>query len=52
VPNENPSLDAPVWRYWVDSFGEYQVNWDSSGKVKEITAGLPTVRAMVVYEKK
>ncbi|MBX9630828.1 MAG: hypothetical protein K2X67_09930 [Burkholderiales bacterium] len=38
LANENPSLDAPMWRMWVSSFGEYQLVWDRDGKVKEIVS--------------
>jgi len=36
VASENPSLDAPVWRYWRDSWSEYQVNFDDKGLVKAV----------------
>lgn len=38
LANENPSLDASLWRMWVSSFGEYQLVWDRDGKVKEIVS--------------
>lgn len=38
LANENPSMDASVWRMWVSSFGEYQLLWDREGKVKEIVS--------------
>ncbi|MBK9608175.1 MAG: hypothetical protein IPO58_17685 [Betaproteobacteria bacterium] len=43
---ENPSLDAPVWRYWLTSFEEFQVNWDDKGVVASVT-GIPTVLSRV-----
>jgi len=48
LTSENASLDAPVWRMWVSSFGEYHIVWDASGKVKEI-AGDPLTRNLVVH---
>jgi outer membrane protein assembly factor BamE (lipoprotein component of BamABCDE complex) len=36
VAAENPSLDAPTWRYWRDSWSEYQVNFDEKGLVKSV----------------
>ncbi|MBB6368447.1 outer membrane protein assembly factor BamE [Xanthomonas sp. PPL568] len=38
ISSENPSLDAPLWRYWLDSFNEFQVSFDGSGKVDKLTA--------------
>lgn len=49
LTSENASLDAPIWRMWVSSFGEYQIVWDASGKVKEI-AGDPLTRNIIVYQ--
>ena len=48
LTSENAALDAPIWRMWVSSFGEYQIVWDGSGKVKEI-AGDPLTRNIIVY---
>ncbi len=36
IASENPSLDAPVWRYWRDSWSEFQVNFDDKGLVKTV----------------
>ena len=36
VASENPSLDASVWRYWRDSWSEFQVNFDAQGLVKDV----------------
>ena len=36
VASENPSLDAPVWRYWRDSWSEFQVQFDERGLVKTV----------------
>lgn len=38
MTSENPSLDSDLWRYWVSSFGPYQVIFDNGGRVKEIAA--------------
>ncbi|MBB5943418.1 MULTISPECIES: outer membrane protein assembly factor BamE domain-containing protein [Xanthomonas] len=38
ISSENPSLDAPLWRYWLDSFNEFQVSFDGAGKVDKVTA--------------
>jgi len=35
---ENPDFDAPMWRMWVSSFGEYQLIFGRDGTVKEIVA--------------
>lgn len=37
VSSENPNLDAKVWRFWLDSFAEFQVVFDNSGKVRDIS---------------
>ena len=34
--DETPVLEAPVWRYWLSSFEEFQVNW-SKGVVSSVT---------------
>ena len=36
VASENPSLDAPTWRYWRDSWSEFQVQFDERGLVKTV----------------
>lgn len=41
--SENPDLDAPLWRYWLSSFDEFQVQFDDSGRVSDVTA-MPTTR--------
>lgn len=38
MANETKSLDEDLWRYWISSFGPYQVLWDGKGRVKEIAA--------------
>ena len=47
VASENPSLDAPTWRYWRDSWSEYQVNFDEKGLVKTV-AGNPVALSRVL----
>jgi hypothetical protein len=46
LTNENPRLDAPFWRYWWSSFGEYQVHW-SGDRVSQVTGDPATVTLMV-----
>lgn len=48
LTSETPSLDSPVWRHWVSSFGEYQLNWGRDGRVKEILAD-SMVKNIIVY---
>lgn len=47
VAGENPSLDALTWRYWRDSWSEYQVNFDDKGLVKTV-AGNPVALSRVL----
>ncbi|MBA2689191.1 MAG: hypothetical protein H0U63_00105 [Burkholderiales bacterium] len=49
MTSETPSLDSPVWKYWVSSFAGYNLLWDSNGRVREIDAG-PTAAAMIVHQ--
>lgn len=49
VSSGNPSLDAKVWRFWLDSFAEFQVTFDNNGRVKDITAD-PHTRSKVVFD--
>ena len=49
IGSENPNLDAPLWRFWLSSFAEFQVLFDANGKVKEITTD-PQTRNLVVVE--
>lgn len=42
MSSENPDLDAAVWRYWLDSFTEFQVQFDAQGQVTGVVAS-PTV---------
>lgn len=42
ISSENPDLDAELWRYWMSSFAEFQVQFDGSGRVREITTDANT----------
>lgn len=46
ISSENPSLDAPRWRYWLTSFEEFQVNWEK-GVVGSVLAG-PTIMSRIM----
>ena len=46
VSSENRDLDAPQWRYWLDSFTEFQVEFDGHGQVTGVVA-MPTVLSRV-----
>jgi outer membrane protein assembly factor BamE (lipoprotein component of BamABCDE complex) len=46
LTNENPRLEAPLWRYWWSSFGEYQVYWDGN-RVSKVT-GHPATLALIL----
>ncbi len=49
VSSENPSLDVRVWRFWLESFAEFQVMFDDAGLVKEISTD-PRTLSLVVME--
>jgi len=38
ISSENPKLDAPVWRYWLDTWAEYQVVFGAGGVVDKVVA--------------
>lgn len=46
VSSETPSLDSNLWRYWLDSFTEFQVRFGADGTVTDVVA-LPTVLTRV-----
>ena len=46
MSSENPDLDAPLWRYWLGSFAEFQLHFDARGRVSDITAD-PSTRNRV-----
>lgn len=48
LTSENPRLDAPLWRYWWSSFGEYQVYWNSAGRVSKVDGHPQTVALMLL----
>jgi outer membrane protein assembly factor BamE (lipoprotein component of BamABCDE complex) len=47
MTSENPRLDAPHWRYWWSSWGEYKVHWNGAGRVREVTGHPETVNHML-----
>lgn len=47
VASENPNLDAPVWRYWRDSWSEFQVSFDDQGLVKTVVGDPVTLSRML-----
>src|ERR1700681_560448 len=49
LTSENISLDAPMWRIWRSSHGEYQLNFGPDGRVKAIT-GDDSVTKLVTYQ--
>jgi hypothetical protein len=49
VSSENPDLNAKVWRYWLSSFAEFRVRFDTQGLVSDIEADADT-RERVVAE--
>lgn len=48
VTSENPRFDAPVWRFWLDSWTEFQVSFDPSGTVKAVTADPATLARVTI----
>lgn len=46
MTSENPRLDAPLWRYWWSSFGEYQVYWQGD-RVSKVTGHPQTLALML-----
>ncbi|ASR42934.1 hypothetical protein BEN78_05605 [Xanthomonas citri pv. mangiferaeindicae] len=42
ISSENPDLEAPLWRYWLSSFAEFQVLFDGSGRVRDISTDANT----------
>ncbi len=49
LTQENPDMNAPMWRMWTDSLSEYQLMWSKSGRVKAITAD-PVTKNLIVYK--
>jgi hypothetical protein len=46
LTSENPRLDAPLWRYWWSSFGEYRVHWNGD-LVSKVTGHPETLDLML-----
>jgi hypothetical protein len=49
LTSENVSLDAPLWRIWRSSHGEYDLNFGADGRIKSIT-GDDSVTSLVIYQ--
>jgi len=49
LTSENVSLDAPMWRIWRSSHGEYDLNFGADGRIKSIT-GDDSVTSLVIYQ--
>jgi hypothetical protein len=48
LTSENISLDAPTWKIWRSSHGEYDLNFGADGRIKSIT-GDDSVTRLVIY---
>lgn len=48
MADENPNLDAPMLRFWLSSFAEFQVMFDDRGVVKEIMTDPMTKNVIVM----
>jgi SmpA / OmlA family len=48
ITSENPDPNSNLWRYWLSSFDEYQISWDSNGRIKEVLAP-PTTLSRVIH---
>jgi len=49
LASENVTLDAPVWRIWRSSSGEYDLHFGTDGRIKSIT-GDDSVTSKVIYQ--
>jgi hypothetical protein len=49
LTSENESLEAPMWRIWRSSHGEYDLNFGADGRIKSIT-GEDGVTSLVIYQ--
>jgi hypothetical protein len=49
LTSENISLDAPMWRIWRSSHGEYDLNFGADGRIKSIT-GDDSVTSLVIHQ--
>ena len=50
LTEENPTMDAPLWRMWIDSFSEYQLLWNEKGEVKDIVTD-PVTKNLIINQK-
>jgi hypothetical protein len=48
MADENPNLDAPMLRYWLSSFAEFQLVFDDKGIVKDIQTDAMTKNVVVM----
>jgi len=42
MSSENPDLASDLYRYWLSSFDEFQLHFDASGRLRDITAEAAT----------
>jgi hypothetical protein len=49
VSDENPSLESKTWRYWLNSFAEFDAIFDDNGLLIKVEAE-PDIRPQVVVE--
>jgi hypothetical protein len=49
LTSENVSLEAPMWRIWRSSHGEYDLNFGEDGRIKSVS-GEDSVTALVIYQ--
>ena len=49
LTSENVSLEAPMWRIWRSSHGEYDLNFGADGRIKSIT-GDDGVTSLAIYQ--
>ncbi|HXW73339.1 MAG TPA: hypothetical protein VEK10_00885 [Steroidobacteraceae bacterium] len=48
LTSENASLDAPVWRMWRSTRGEYELNFRADGRLASVT-GDDSVTSLMLY---
>ena len=49
LTSENVSLEAPMWRIWRSSHGEYDLNFGADGRIKSISCD-DGVTGLVIYQ--
>lgn len=49
VSSENPHLDSKLWRFWLSSFAEFQVQFGDDGRLKDVTTD-PQTRNVIMLE--